>query len=132
MKSLDYVKKHLFEFEEDDIFDRRFTQRFLMFIPTSEWDNYRFSYTGTEPFEPKEWTEENILKQLKRDVFFGLEKAEDERGISAELMAYVVRGWCKVLENGCALPAFNDGYYHINQFKTVIDHYGWDKPDDDE
>ena len=132
MKSLEYVKENLSEFEEDNFLDSRFTKRFIDYIPTSEWENYGFKYTGTEPLEPEAWTEENILKQLKRDAFFGLEKAEYERGISSALMASVVRGWCKVLENGCDLPADDDGYYHIDQFRTVIDHYGWKEPPEDD
>lgn len=124
MKSLDYVKKHFSEFEKDEWLDRRFTKRFLDFIPVEEWAQYRFSYTGDEPFIPTEWTEKNILSQLKRDTQFGYEKAVDEKGISSELMAMVVNAWCKVLENGLDLNG-NDGYYHIKQFTVVAEHYGW-------
>jgi hypothetical protein len=125
MKSLDYVKNHIDEFEKDDFVDRRFTRRFLQFIPTDEWETYGFRYTGTEPYVPKEWTEENILAQLKDDVEFGYEKAMNERGISSELMAMVVEAWCNVLDNGLDLDG-NDGPYHIRQFTTVAKHYGWE------
>ena len=124
MYSIEYVKEHFEEFEEDTFFDRRFTKRFLDFLPTNEWEKFGFSYTGETPYQPTEWTEENILKQLKRDALFGYEKAECERGISSELMAMVVNAWCKVLQNGLNLDG-NDGYYHINQFTTVCEHYGW-------
>lgn len=125
MKSIEYVKEHFDEFEEDNFFDRRFTKRFVDFLPSSEWKDYGFIYTGENDREPEEWTEENILNHLKEDAMFGLEKAEDERGISSELMAMVVRAWCKILENGCVLDDFCDGGYHINQFRIVIEHYGW-------
>jgi len=125
MKSLDYVKNHIDEFEKDDFVDRRFTRRFLQFIPTDEWETFGFRYTGTEPYVPKEWTEENILAQLRDDVEFGYEKAMNERGISSELMAMVVEAWCNVLENGLDLDG-NDGPYHIRQFTTVAKHYGWE------
>ena len=125
MKSLDYVKNHIDEFEKDDFVDRRFTRRFLQFIPTDEWETFGFRYTGTEPYVPKEWTEENILAQLRDDVEFGYEKAMNERGISSELMAMVVEAWCNVLENGLDLDG-NDGWYHIRQFITVAKHYGWE------
>ena len=125
MKSLDYVKNHIDEFEKDDFVDRRFTRRFLQFIPTDEWETFGFRYTGTEPYVPKEWTEENILAQLREDVEFGYEKAMNERGISSELMAMVVEAWCNVLENGLDLDG-NDGWYHIRQFITVAKHYGWE------
>ena len=125
MKSLDYVKNHIDEFEKDDFVDRRFTRRFLQFIPTDEWETFGFRYTGTEPYVPKEWTEENILAQLRDDVEFGYEKAMNERGISSELMAMVVEAWCNVLENGLDLDG-DDGPYHIRQFITVAKHYGWE------
>lgn len=125
MKSLDYVKNHIDEFEKDDFVDRRFTRRFLQFIPTDEWETFGFRYTGTEPYVPKEWTKENILAQLREDVEFGYDKAINKRGISAPLMAMVVEAWCNVLENGLDLDG-NDGWYHIRQFTTVAKHYGWE------
>lgn len=126
MKSLDYVKNHIDEFEEDTFLDRRWTKRFLDFVPCSEWGIYGFSLKdGEEPPEVKEWTEDNILEQLKADVEFGYEKATDERGISSELMAMVVNAWCKVLENGLNLDGY-DGYYHIKQFEIVAKYYEWD------
>lgn len=124
MREIDYVKKHFDEFEKDNFLDRRFTSRFIDFLPTSEWENYGFAYTGQEEYKPKEWTEENILKQLKTDVIFGYKKALYNRGISSELMAMVVNAWCKILENGLNLDG-KDGYYHIKQFEVVAEHYGW-------
>lgn len=125
MYDIDYVKEHFNEFEKDEFFDRRFTKRFLDFVPVDEYEKYGFKYTGEGEPITKEWTEENILEQLKRDVEFGYEKAEDERGISSELMAMVVNAWCKVLQNGLNLDG-DDGYYHIKQFTTVAKHYGWE------
>lgn len=124
MVELDYVKEHIDEFEEDNFIDSRFTKRFIDFIPVSEWEKFGFRYTGKEELMPKEWTEENVLAQLKKDVEFGYEKAVAERGISSELMAMVVNAWCKILENGLNLDG-NDGWYHMEQFTTVAKHYGW-------
>lgn len=126
MKTLEYVKEHIEEFEEDDFLDRRFTKRFVDFLPTEEWERFGFRYTGEEPYSPKEWTEENILAQLKEDVEFGYMKAIDERGISSELMAMVVNAWCKVLENGLNMDSEGTGPYSILQFETVAKHYGWE------
>lgn len=125
MYDINYVKEHINEFEEDNFIDRRFTKRFIDFLPTSEWDKFGFRYTGEEEYIPKEWTEENILAQLKEDVEFGYMKAVDERGISSELMAMVVNAWCKILQNGLNLNG-NDGWYHKKQFTTVAEHYGWE------
>lgn len=125
MKSLEYVKEHIEEFEKDNFFDSRWTNRFLQFVPVEEWGNFGFEFTGEEPPAPIVWTEENILKQLKADVEFGYEKAMDERGISSELMSMVVQSWCDVLENGLNLNG-DDGWYHHKQFEIVAKHYGWD------
>lgn len=129
MKSLEYVKEHYKEFEEDNFLDMRWTKRFLDFLPVEEWEKYGFEYKGEEPLEVKEWTEENILKQLEDDVRFGYEKAVGERGISSELMAMVVNAWCKVLENGLDLNG-DDGWYHMRQFTKVAEHYGWKLEED--
>ena len=90
-----------------------------------EWGKYGFKYTGEDERVPKEWTEENILEQLKEDTEFGYMKAVDERGISSELMAMVVNAWCKVLQNDLDLDG-DDGWYHKNQFTAVAEHYGWE------
>ena len=124
MINTDYIKEHIDEFEEDHFIDRRFTKRFINFLPTSEWNKFGFEYISDEEFIPTDWTEENIIAQLKEDTEFGYEKAINGRGISSELMAMVVNTWCKILENGLNLDG-DDGWYHIKQFTTVAKHYGW-------
>lgn len=121
MKTLEYVKEHIKEIEQDNFLDRRFTKRFIDFLPTEEWEKFGFEYKGEKPYTPKEWTEENILEQLKEDVKFGIEKAIDHRGISAELMFYVVQGWCIVLENG--LEDTDYGWYGDKLFRAVDEYY---------
>lgn len=123
MKSLDYVKEHIDEFEGDKFLDSRFTKRFVSFLPSSEWEKFGYKYTGEKEFVPREWTEENILAQLKDDVEFGMEKASNHRGISASLMFEVVRGWCKVLENG--METIDYGYYGDKLFKAVNEEYNF-------
>lgn len=129
MVSIEYVKEHFDEFEKDNFLDRRFTKRFIDFIPVEEWDKYGFKYTGDGEYIPKEWNEKNVIEQLRQDTLFGYKKAIDERGISSELMAMVVNAWCKVLENGLNLDG-NDGCYHVRQFTTVAEFYGWIFPDE--
>lgn len=124
MKTLEYVIENYDEFEEDKFLDQRWTKRFLDFLPVEEWGKYGFSPVDGETYTIKAWTEENILAQLEEDVRFGKMKADDERGISSELMAMVVNAWCKVLENGLNLDG-DDGWYHHEQFDIVAKHYGW-------
>ena len=121
MLSLDYVKEHIGEFEEDSFIDTRFTKRLMDFLPTNEWEKFGYTYTGETAFIPKEWNEENVLAQLKEDVEFGIEKATNHRGISANLMFDVVKAWCKILENG--LDTTDYGWYGDKLFKAVDEYY---------
>lgn len=122
MKSLEYVKKNINTID-GDILDHRFTRRFIDFLPTDEWEQCGYKYTGTETLTPKEWTEENILAQLKEDIEFGIEKATNHRGISSSLMYEVCKSWCIVLENGLENTEY--GWYGDNMFKTLDKYYNF-------
>ena len=132
MKTLEYVKNNIGEFERDDFLDKRFTCRFLDFIEESEWE--KFGFRRTRDFEkqhkPKEWTEENILSQLKSDVAFGIEKALDHRGISSELMAMVCLAWLDVLEDK-DIDRNLYGWYGSKLFKAIDKKYGFDLINED-
>lgn len=111
----------------DGAFDGRDKGRFASFVP--------FDRCGEAGLEPKEgttaeqwgetkpWTEEEVLKQLKLDAEFGLEKAIDERGISSNCMFVTVNMWCHLLENGLE----QDEYFGYGKilFERVLQHYGW-------
>lgn len=125
MKSLEYVKENIDSIELDQFIDRRFTNRFLDYIPVSEWNNYGFEFAGKELPQVKEWTEENILAQLKADVKFGIEKATGHRGISSELMFLVCKSWCMVLENGLDKIEYEDCCYGDKLFKEIDKMYNF-------
>lgn len=126
MLSLEYVKFHLNEFEQDEMLDSRFTKRLCKFLSAAEVKALGYEFGEGYVHTPKEWTEENVLNQLKDDVEFGYSKAVDQRGISCWLMYNVVNSWCKVLENGLGLDEDDAGNYAINQFTKVAEHYGWE------
>lgn len=74
----------------------------------------------------QEYTRENVLKQLERDVAFGFDKALDQRGISAGLMFEVVKMWCWVLDDNEELYNWNSyAYYGLPLFKAVAVYYGF-------
>lgn len=85
MKTLDEIVNN---YEEWSVFlDDRFGVRLAQFLTQEQLEKIGFKWNSDEPYpEPKEWTRENILVQLKEDVEFGFEKALDRRGISASLM----------------------------------------------
>ena len=74
---------------------------------------------------PIPFTEENVLKQLEKDIKFGWEKACGNRGISAEFMYEVVKGWCKILENEFA-DWEEYAPYGTPLFLAVAKKYGFD------
>lgn len=99
MKTLNEI---LDNYKDYEVFlDDRFGARLSQFLTQEQLEKIGFKWNSEEPYpEPKEWTRENILAQLKQDVEFGFEKALDRRGISASLMFYVVLHWNQVLEEG--------------------------------
>ena len=122
MLTLNEVKNRIEEIEKDFI-DTRFTKRFIDFLPSDEWGKYGYEYTGKGTYVPKEWTEENVLAQLKDDVEFAIEKATNHRGISASLMNAVLQSWCIVLENG--LEDTDYGWYGDKLIKAVDEKYNF-------
>jgi len=107
--------------------DQRDKGRFAEFVPFE-----RIAEAGLELAdgttkegwgETTEWTEENVLKQLKEDVEFGLEKAYGQRGISVQCMFACVNMWCHLLENGLEEDSYEN--YGVAFFEKIRDHYNW-------
>lgn len=126
MKIIEEILNNYSEYET--FMDDRFGRRLCDFLTIEQMKQLGFCYNDKEQeakHQPKEWTEENILEQLKADVQFGWQKAQDERGISSSLMYEVVKTWCKVLENEFA--DFN-GYapYGKPLFRAVATKYGFE------
>jgi hypothetical protein len=77
--------------------------------------------------EVLEFTRENVLKQLEKDVAFGFEKALGQRGISSSLMYSVVKMWNWILEEG--LEDFESyAQYGLPLFKATAVKYNFDNP----
>lgn len=123
MLTIDYVKEHIDEIEQDKFMDRRFTKRFIDYLPVEEWKEFGFEYKGEDNFVPKDWTEENIKIDLKSDLEFAIEKALGRRGISASLMYNVLKSWCIILENG--LDKTDYGWYGDKIIKAIDEYYGF-------
>lgn len=119
------INEILENYKDYEIFlEDRFGARFCYFLTPEQMEKIGFSLNDEykDKYVPKEWTEENVIEQLKQDVLFDWEKACDERGISADLMYEVVKSWCKVLEND--LQYFSDySPYGKPLFKAVAQKY---------
>lgn len=122
MKSLDWVIKN--EKELETTLDCRLGRRLYQFLTPEQAKEMGFENVDDNK-EVVPWTEENILKQLKEDVEFGIEKATDHRGISASLMWEVCNSWCKILENGLEHDDDHYGYYGHLLFEAIDKHYNF-------
>ncbi len=125
MKTLETIKQHY----KSETIDGRDLLRLAQFIPENELSDFGLSVKeGNEgKHEHIPLTRENVLKQLKKDVAFGFEKALSQRGISSSLMWDVVSMWNWILEEG--LEDFDDyAYYGLPLFKATAVKYGFDNP----
>ena len=125
MKTLAQVKEQY----KSNTIDGRDLYRLMQFIPESELKDFGLElkpeYVGTH--KHIDFTRENVLIQLEKDVEFGFEKALGQRGISAGMMAEVVMMWNWVLEEG--LEDFDDyPMYGLPIFKATAVKYGFDNP----
>lgn len=129
MKTLTQVKQHY----KSDTLDGRDLYRLAQFIPENELHEFGLTvkeeYVGKHVHVP--FTKENILLQLEEDVAFGFKKALNKRGISASIMADVVKMWNWILEEG--LENFDEyPMYGLPIFKATAIKYGFENPIEDD
>lgn len=132
MKTLEQLKNY-----KSKCLDGRDFHRLMRFIPYSMIED--FDIEPAEEFNSEEkwnkdlleFTRENILKELERDVAFGFEKALNKRSISSSLMFECVRLWNYILEEGLENWGSNAScykHYGLPLFKATAVKYGWNNP----
>lgn len=102
MKSITEVLDNYKDYET--FLDDRFGIRLCEFLTVEQMGKIGFGLKEGVDHTPKEWNAANVIAQLYRDAEFGLEKAEDERGISSALMCSVCQSWLKVLGIEAVFP----------------------------
>lgn len=125
MKSLEQVKQTY----KSETLDGRDLNRLSQFIPEDQLKDFglELKEEAKGTWKHIEFTEENILIQLEKDVAFGFEKALDQRGISSSLMHNVVQMWNWILEDG--LENFDTyAQYGLPLFKATAIKYGFENP----
>lgn len=123
MKTINEILEN-YEAYETFLYDGLFGTRLCSFLTVEQAEKIGFAFKDEykDKHIPKEWTEENIIEQLIKDVVFGWNTACDEKDISANLMYEVVKSWCKVLEN--EYKDFDDyAPYGKPLFKAVAQKY---------
>lgn len=125
MKTLEWVLEN-YENVETTL-DVRLGKRLCQFLTKDQMRQIGFELEDeNKEHTPLPWTEENILKQLRDDVEFGIEKATSHRGISASLMWEVCMGWCTILENGLDEAYKNNyGWYGDELFGAIDQKYNF-------
>jgi len=98
--------------------------RLLAFFDLSQWGIFGFEPKENAEHVAQEFTRENVLEQLRKDVDFGFEKALNQRGLSAGAMNAVVLMWMWVLEDELQS---HDSYaqYGLPLLKAVAVKYGF-------
>ncbi|MHA7967723.1 hypothetical protein ACX93W_26780 [Paenibacillus sp. CAU 1782] len=123
MKTIQEVLDNYSDYET--FLDDRFGARFAQFLTDEQLVLIGYGPKEGVTREIVPFTRENVIDQLKKDVEFGAEKAFNQRGISSELMYYVVRSWNKIFEEG--LEDFDIfGSYGIPLFRETANKYGWE------
>lgn len=122
--------QQILEQYKSETLDDRDLSRLAQFLTVEQIESLGMSFNNEDAKKahtPKEFTRENVLAQLQKDVEFGFEKALGGRGISSSLMFAVVKMWCWILEEG--LEDFDDyPMYGLPLFKAVAVKYGFDNP----
>lgn len=120
MKTLEEAKALVLERRDQHVgaWDGRDVGRFLNFVPHTEWEQFGGSLEeGSEPPTPREWTEENVRKQLADDIQFGWEKAYYGRGLSAPAMVACIELWTIILDKHMVCSEYRD--YGKEYIKSV-------------
>lgn len=113
---------------ESECLDGRDYGRLTNFFLVEDWPTLGFTLKeGKEAPEPRPWTQEEVISQLRLDVDFGFKKALGRRGISASFMYSTVKMWMWVLEDD--LQHMEEyAQYGLPLFKAVAVKYGFDNP----
>ncbi len=121
MKTLEWAKKHWRELEVlTDSLDG-WLPSFLLYLPSKEWPD--FGFHGFQDGPTKEWTEENLVRDLMTDLMEGLKNdTEDSRYIL--VTAYKVGIWLTILESDLTLPEDVDLPSLFRFFSDVAERYG--------
>ena len=129
MRTLEEVYQAYESGQREQCIDGRDLHRLIKFVPEADLSRLGVTlkpeYVGTHT--AVEFTRDAVLAQLAGDVAFGFEKAIDQRGISASLMAQVVQLWNWVLDEG--LADFDEyPQYGLPIFKATAVKYGFPNP----
>ena len=127
MKTKEQILEAVKNGRTSECLDGRDYLRLAQFFPADYLEYFGFELKEGATFEPKNWTKENIVAQMREDVEFGFEKALNQRGISSAMMYEVVKMWLWVLEDELE-HFYKYAMYGLPLFKAVALKYGFPNP----
>lgn len=123
MKTLEQIK----ELYQSKALDGRTLAGLIAFIPEKDLHHFDFNIKEGCVHESVDFTRENVLAELEKDLEYAFAKALDRRSFSAELMYNIIRTWNWILEEG--LEDFDDyEMYGLPLFKATAIKYGFNNP----
>lgn len=105
--------------------DRRDFARLADFFEPEHWPAFGLKVkegVDLSTCSVKPWTREEVCRQILADARFGLDKAEDERGISSGLMAGVLTTWSWIMEDP-SLDGSDVSGYGVRFFREAVERY---------
>lgn len=126
MKTLNQVIEAIENGRKSQCLDERDYLRLCDYFPSDKWGILGYKLGGCEHI-PLDFTENNIINDLRKDVEFGFEKALDKRGISASFMNQVVKMWLWILDDPLQ---YSEDYalYGLPLLKSVAVKYNFSNP----
>lgn len=126
MKTIEEILKY-----ESEALDGRDIGRLGSFMTLEQLEVVGLKPSTPEAWVPEEFTRENVIKHLARDLEFAFEKALNKRGLSAGMMFSVIKMWMWVLDEHEDLVNWSDdnyAMYGLPLFKAVALRYGLENP----
>lgn len=118
---------------QSQCFDGRDISRLIPFMTGEQILalNSAYGEFDLSKYPQEEFTKENVLAYVARDLDFAFEKALNRRGISSGLMFEVMKMWAWVLDDWPSLinwPDENYAQYGLPLFKAFAQHYNLPNP----
>jgi hypothetical protein len=128
MKTLQQAKEEY----KSECFDGRDLSRLAKFIHEKDLSDFGIELKGKykgkwDRTEYREFTKENVLIQLQKDLDFAFEKAYNQRGISSSCMFEVIQMWSFILEDGVG-NCYDYCNYGLPLYIAMSKKYGFEIP----
>jgi len=127
MKTKQQIKDKMVELKNDVMSFKR--EALVDFLTEEEGNSFGFSAVEGTKWEQRELTRESVLEKMKDYMDFAIEKAIDERGISAGRSINKMQMWLWIIEEDAVLGELPRKYFYWYGLPALIkicEHFDWD------